>query len=165
VLKRFETTVGRALLSEILPQGLPFSALNRPLKKKVISRLINQSFRRCGLRATVIFADKLMQAGFRLATRGGISTAMNDMLVPSVTEEILAQAGAEVNEIDMQYSSVLVTAQELYNIVVDIWGKAGDKVGRSMMEQRSTEPVIDRHGNEVREESFSSIYMMADSGA
>ena len=165
VLKRFETTVGRALLSEILPQGLPFSSLNRPLKKKEISRLINQSFRRCGLRATVIFADKLMQAGFRLATRGGISIAMNDMLVPSVKEEILAQASAEVKEIDKQYSSGLVTAQERYNNVVDIWGKAGDKVGRSMMEQLSTEPVIDRHGNEVRQESFNSIYMMADSGA
>src|SRR3546814_514457 len=92
VLRRFETTVGRALLSEILPQGLPFSVLNRPLKKKEISRLINQSFRRCGLRATVIFADKLMQSGFRLATRGGISIAMSDMLIPSVKEDILAQA-------------------------------------------------------------------------
>src|SRR3546814_3655590 len=92
VLLRVETTVGRALLSEILPKGLPFSVLNRALKKKEISRLINQSFRRCGLRATVIFADKLMQSGFRLATRGGISIAMSDMLIPSVKEDILAQA-------------------------------------------------------------------------
>src|SRR5690554_484298 len=164
-LRRFETTVGRALLSEILPHGLPFSVLNRPLKKKEISRLINQSFRRCGLRATVIFADKLMQSGFRLATRGGISIAMSDMVVPSVKEEILAQAAREVKEIDKQYSSGLVTAQERYNNVVDIWGKAGDRVGKAMMEQLSTEPVIDRHGNEVRQESFNSIYMMADSGA
>src|SRR5690606_5297578 len=87
VLRRCETTVGRALLSEILPKGLPFSVLDRPLKKKEISRLINQSFRRCGLRATVIFADKLMQSGFRLATRGGISIAMSDMVVPTVKEE------------------------------------------------------------------------------
>lgn len=164
-LKRFETTVGRALLSEILPQGLPFSVLNRPLKKKEISRLINQSYRRCGLRATVIFADKLMQSGFSLATRGGISIAMDDMLVPSIKEEILNQAAAEVKEIDKQYSSGLVTAQERYNNVVDIWGKAGDKVGRAMMEQLATEPVVDRHGNETRQESFNSIYMMADSGA
>lgn len=165
ILKRFETTVGRALLSEILPNGLPFSVLNRPLKKKEISRLINQSFRRCGLRATVIFADKLMQSGFRLATRGGISIAMSDMLIPSVKEEILAQASKEVKEIDKQYSSGLVTSQERYNNVVDIWGKAGDKVGKAMMEQLSTEPVTDRHGEEVRQESFNSIYMMADSGA
>src|SRR3546814_5911712 len=97
------------------------------LKKKEISRLINQSFRRCGLRATVIFADKLMQSGFKLATRGGISIAMSDMLVPSVKEDILAQASAEVKEIDKQYSSGLVTSQERYNNVVDIWGKAGDR--------------------------------------
>ncbi len=164
-LKRVETTVGRALLSEILPKGLPFSVLNKPLKKKEISRLINQSFRRCGLRDTVIFADKLLQSGFRLATKAGISIAMGDMLIPKAKEEILAQASAEVKEIDNQYSSGLVTAQERYNNVVDIWGKAGDKVGKVMMEHLSTEPVVNRFGEEVRQESFNSIYMMADSGA
>jgi DNA-directed RNA polymerase subunit beta' len=153
------------LLSEILPRGLPFSVLNRALKKKEISRLINQSFRRCGLRDTVIFADKLMQAGFRLATRGGISIAMGDMLIPEVKGDILAEASREVKEIDKQYSSGLVTSQERYNNVVDIWGKAGDKVGKAMMEQLATEPVVDRHGDNVRQESFNSIYMMADSGA
>jgi DNA-directed RNA polymerase subunit beta' len=165
VLGRFETTAGRALLSEILPKGLPFSVLNRALKKKEISRLINQSFRRCGLRATVIFADKLMQSGFRLATRAGISIAMSDMLIPVAKEGILGQASKEVKEIDKQYSSGLVTAQERYNNVVDIWGKAGDKVGKAMMEQLATEPVVNRAGKEVRQESFNSIYMMADSGA
>ncbi|CAM4303852.1 DNA-directed RNA polymerase subunit beta' [Kerstersia similis] len=165
VLRRFQTTVGRALLSEILPKGLPFESLNRALKKKEISRLINQSFRRCGLRATVIFADKLMQSGFRLSTRAGISIAMGDMVIPDVKVKILDEASAEVKEIDKQYSSGLVTAQERYNNVVDIWGKAGDKVGKAMMEQLATEPVLDRHGKEVRQESFNSIYMMADSGA
>ena len=164
-LERFETTVGRALLSEIMPKGLPFELLNRALKKKEISRLINQSFRRCGLRATVIFADKLMQSGFRLATRGGISIAMGDMLIPQVKEDILAAATAEVREIDKQYSSGLVTSQERYNNVVDIWGKAGDKVGKAMMEKLATEPVVDRHGKDTLQESFNSIYMMADSGA
>src|SRR5690606_9320284 len=104
ITRRVETTVGRALLSEILPRGLSFDVLNKPLKKKEISRLINQSFRRCGLRDTVIFADKLMQAGFRLATRGGISIAMSDMLIPDVKEQILAEANREVKEIDKQYS-------------------------------------------------------------
>ena len=165
VIRRHETTVGRALLSEILPKGLPFTVLNKALKKKEISRLINQSFRRCGLRDTVIFADKLMQSGFRLATRGGISIAMGDMLIPSAKESILAEASREVKEIDKQYSSGLVTSQERYNNVVDIWGKAGDKVGKAMMEQLATEPVTNRHGEEVRQESFNSIYMMADSGA
>jgi DNA-directed RNA polymerase subunit beta' len=164
-VERVETTVGRALLSEIMPKGLPFALLNRALKKKEISRLINQSFRRCGLRATVIFADKLMQSGFRLATRGGISIAMGDMLIPPAKEDILAEATAEVKEIDKQYSSGLVTSQERYNNVVDIWGKAGDKVGKAMMEKLATEPVVDRHGNDTRQESFNSIYMMADSGA
>src|SRR5690554_3248614 len=162
---RVETTVGRALMSEILPKGLPFSALNITLKKKEISRLINMSFRRCGLRATVIFADKLMQTGFNLATQGGISIAMGDMLVPAVKEDILAAASNEVKEIDKQYSSGLVTSQERYNNVVDIWGKASDKVGKAMMEQLATEPVVNRAGEEVRQESFNSIYMMADSGA
>ena len=163
--KRFETTVGRALLSEILPHGLPFEQLNQTLKKKEISRLINQSFRRCGLRATVIFADKLMQSGFSLATRGGISIAMGDMLVPDAKVAILDKAANEVKEIDKQYSSGLVTSQERYNNVVDIWGKASDQVGKAMMEELATEPVVDRHGDKVRQESFNSIYMMADSGA
>ena len=165
VIRRHETTVGRAILSEILPKGLPFSVLNKPLKKKEISRLINQSFRRCGLRATVIFADQLMQSGFRLATRGGISICMDDMLIPEAKVGILEEASREVKEIDKQYSSGLVTSQERYNNVVDIWGKAGDRVGKAMMEQLATEPVIDRHGNPTRQESFNSIYMMADSGA
>ncbi|WP_370262757.1 DNA-directed RNA polymerase subunit beta' [Limnobacter sp.] len=162
---RYDTTVGRALLSEILPPGLPFSFIDRPLKKKEISRLINASFRRCGLRETVIFADKLMQTGFRLATRGGISIAMGDMVVPAQKHTIIAAAEAEVKEIQAQYTSGLVTQGERYNKVVDIWGRAGDQVGKAMMEQLATEPVIDRNGKEVRQESFNAIYMMADSGA
>src|SRR5690625_3462750 len=165
VPQRVETTVGRALLSEILPKGLPFSALNTTLKKKEISRLINMSFRRCGLRETVIFADQLMQQGFNLATQGGISIAMSDMLVPAEKQEILGAASDEVKEIDRQYSSGLVTSQERYNNVVDIWGKAGDRVGKAMMEQLATESVVNRQGEEVQQESFNSIYMMADSGA
>ncbi|HEY1059859.1 MAG TPA: DNA-directed RNA polymerase subunit beta' [Limnobacter sp.] len=162
---RYDTTVGRALLSEILPPGLPFSFIDRPLKKKEISRLINASFRRCGLRETVIFADKLMQFGFRMATRGGISIAMGDMVVPAQKQTIIAAAEAEVKEIQAQYTSGLVTQGERYNKVVDIWGRAGDQVGKAMMEQLATEPVIDRNGKEVRQESFNAIYMMADSGA
>jgi len=162
---RYETTVGRALLSEILPPGLPFSFIDRPLKKKEISRLINASFRRCGLRETVIFADKLMQFGFRMATRGGISIAMGDMVVPAQKQTIIAAAEAVVKEIQAQYTSGLVTQGERYNKVVDIWGRAGDQVGKAMMEQLATEPVIDRNGQEVRQESFNAIYMMADSGA
>jgi DNA-directed RNA polymerase subunit beta' len=162
---RANTTVGRAILSEILPHGLPFEFINKALKKKEISRLINASFRRCGLRDTVIFADQLMQNGFRLATRAGISIAIGDMLVPPQKTTLLAAAEHEVKEIEQQYTSGLVTQGERYNKVVDIWSKAGDEVGKAMMDQLRVQKVIDRHGNEVDQESFNAIYMMADSGA
>ena len=162
---RYETTVGRALLSEILPAGLPFEQLNKPLKKKEISRLINAGFRRCGLRETVIFADKLMQAGFTFATRAGISFGVNDMRIPTDKQKMIGEAEAEVQEIESQYTSGLVTFGERYNKVVDIWSRCGEKVGKVMMEQLGTEEVIDRHNKKVRQEAFNSIYMMADSGA
>ncbi len=162
---RYETTVGRALLSEVLPDGLPFPLINKALKKKEISRLINASFHRCGLRETVIFADKLMQTGFSLATRAGISIAVDDMLVPDQKEAIISSAEKEVKEIESQYTSGLVTQGERYNKVVDIWSRAGDHVAKAMMEQLGTEPVVDRKGKTVNQESFNSIYMMADSGA
>ncbi|HCE95028.1 MAG: DNA-directed RNA polymerase subunit beta' [Burkholderiales bacterium GWA2_64_37] len=160
-----ETTAGRALLSEILPKGLPFSNMNKALKKKEISRLINVSFRKCGLKETVVFADKLLQNGFRLATRAGISIAIDDMLVPPQKAGIIERSEKEVKEIEQQYVSGLVTSGERYNKVVDIWGKAGDEVSKVMMAQLSKQKVMDRHGNEVDQESFNSIYMMADSGA
>jgi len=160
-----DTTVGRALLSEILPKGLPFEVLNKALKKKEISRLINTSFRKCGLKETVVFADKLLQNGFRLATRAGISIAVDDMLVPKEKPAIIDRAENEVKEIAQQYASGLVTAGERYNKVVDIWGKAGDEISKVMMAQLAKQKTTDRHGKEVDQESFNSIYMMADSGA
>jgi len=163
--KLWETTAGRALLSEILPKGLPFSNLNKALKKKEISKLINVSFRKCGLKETVVFADKLLQNGFRLATKAGISICIDDMLVPVEKQGIIERAEKEVKEIAQQYTSGLVTSGERYNKVVDIWGKAGDEVSKVMMAQLSKETVTDRHGKQVTQESFNSIYMMADSGA
>ena len=163
--KLWETTAGRALLSEILPKGLPFANINKALKKKEISKLINVSFRKCGLKETVVFADKLLQYGFRLATKAGISICIEDMLVPTEKPGIIERAEKEVKEIAQQYTSGLVTTGERYNKVVDIWGKAGDEVSKVMMAQLSKEMVTDRHGNLVQQESFNSIYMMADSGA
>ena len=160
-----DTTVGRALLSEILPKGLPFSNINKALKKKEISKLINVSFRKCGLKETVVFADKLLQNGFRLATKAGISIAIDDMLVPAEKHGIIERSEKEVKEIEQQYVSGLVTAGERYNKVVDIWGKAGDEVSKVMMAQLAKQKTTDRHGNVVDQESFNSIYMMADSGA
>jgi DNA-directed RNA polymerase subunit beta' len=164
-ITRYDTTIGRALLSEILPPGLPFSYINKPLKKKEISRIINASFRRCGLRETVIFADKLMQAGYGLATRGGISFAADDMLVPEEKHRIIAEAESQVKEIEAQYTSGLVTQGERYNKVVDIWGRAGDDIAKAMMAQLGTMEVTDREGKPAKQDSFNSIFMMADSGA
>jgi DNA-directed RNA polymerase subunit beta' len=162
---RYETTAGRAILSEILPPGLPFSVLNKPLKKKEISKLINACFRRCGLRETVIFADKLLQAGFKHATRSGISICVDDMLVPTQKQAIMDAAEGEVKEIEKQYTSGLVTVGERYNKVVDIWGRAGDQVAKAMMDQLAVQQVKDRDDKMVNQESFNAIYMMADSGA
>ncbi|MFO1344754.1 MAG: DNA-directed RNA polymerase subunit beta' [Rhodocyclaceae bacterium] len=164
-ITRYQTTPGRALLSEILPKGLPFSVLDKPLKKKEISKLINVSFRRCGLKETVVFADKLMQNGYALATRAGISFCSDDMIVPAKKQEIIAEAEKEVKEIETQYTNGLVTQGERYNKVVDIWGRTGDQVAKVMMEQLGHEEVIDRHGKKVKQDSFNSIFMMADSGA
>ena len=171
-INRYNTTVGRALLSEILPPGLPYSYIDKALKKKEISRLINASFRKVGIRETVIFADKLMYTGYSYATKAGISISINDMLVPPEKEQLIAAADAEVKEIEDQYVSGLVTQGERYNKVVDIWGRAGDKVADAMMKQLREEDVKDADGNvvmkdgkAVRQESFNAIYMMADSGA
>ncbi|MCL2831176.1 MAG: DNA-directed RNA polymerase subunit beta' [Betaproteobacteria bacterium] len=164
-ITRYQTTAGRAVLSEILPKGMPFSAIDRTLKKKEISRLINISFRTCGLKDTVVFADRLMQQGYMLATRAGISFCSDDMQVPEKKHEIIAEAEREVKEIETQYTNGLVTYGERYNKVVDIWGRAGDQVAKVMMDQLGHEEVIDRHGKKAKQESFNSIYMMADSGA
>ena len=162
---RVETTAGRALLSKILPKGLPFKLIDRALKKKEISKLIDESFRRCGLKETVIFADKLMQNGYALATRAGISFCSDDMRVPAKKHEIIAAAESEVKEIETQYTNGLVTQGERYNKVVDIWGRTGDQVAKVMMEELGHEETIDRHGKKVKQDSFNSIFMMADSGA
>jgi DNA-directed RNA polymerase subunit beta' len=172
-VNRYETTVGRALLSQILPPGLPFTNITTALKKKEISRLINASFRQVGIRETVIFADKLMTTGYTYATKAGISISVNDMLVPKEKEILIAEADAEVREIHDQYVSGLVTQGERYNKVVDIWGRTGDKVADAMMKQLKEEKVIgadgkqvkDENGKPMMQESFNAIYMMADSGA
>jgi DNA-directed RNA polymerase subunit beta' len=161
----YDTTVGRALLFRILPEGVPFSLIDQPMKKKAISSLINEVYRRAGLKPTVIFADQLMYTGFRLATWSGASIGVNDFVIPEAKTEIVDAAEAEVKEIEDQFSSGLVTAGEKYNKVIDIWSKANDKVAKAMMVGISKETVIDREGNEVEQDSFNSVFIMADSGA
>ena len=172
-VNRYETTVGRALLSEILPHGLAFENINKSLKKKEISRLINVSFRKLGIKDTVILADQLMYTGYKFATKAGMSVTVHDMLVPAEKIDLISDADREVLEIENQYSSGLVTQGERYNKVVDIWGRAGDKIADAMMRQLKEEVVFgqdgkkvkDEKGNDLKQESFNAIYMMADSGA
>ncbi|MFT6665269.1 MAG: DNA-directed RNA polymerase subunit beta' [Porticoccus sp.] len=160
-----DTTVGRALLWGIVPEGLSFDLVNQPMTKKAISRIINRCYRDVGLKATVIFADQLMYTGFDFSTKSGVSIGVNDFTIPEAKGEIIARADAEVLEIESQFSSGLVTQGEKYNKVIDIWSRANDQVAKSMMDVISTEPVIDRDGVEVEQESFNSVYIMADSGA
>ena len=160
-----ETTVGRALLSEILPKGLSFDAINQDMTKKIISGTINMCYRTVGLKETVVFADQLMYTGFQYATRSGVSIGVDDMVVPQSKVKILATAEKEVKEIQEQYSSGLVTNGERYNKVVDIWSRTNDQVAKAMMEKLGTDEVNDSKGNKVRQKSFNSIFMMADSGA
>jgi DNA-directed RNA polymerase subunit beta' len=160
-----ETTVGRALLSELLPAGMPFDLVNRVMDKKSISRLINGAYRSVGLKDTVVFADRLMYTGFAYATRAGVSIGVDDMEVPPEKRQILEQAEITVKEIESQYASGLVTNGERYNKVVDVWSTTNEQVAKAMMDRLGTDLVQDIEGKEVRQQSFNSIYMMADSGA
>lgn len=164
-LQLVESTVGRALLSELLPSGLPFALINQTLTKKSISRLINQCYRQVGLKETVIFADQLMYFGFRYATISGCSVGIDDLVVPQAKIGIVQCAEDEVKEIESQYGSGLVTHGERYNKVIDIWSRANDQITKAMMDSLSTETVQDAQGKVVNQESFNAIYIMADSGA
>ena len=160
-----DTTVGRAMLSMIMPKGLPFELINRAMGKKQISSLINESYRLLGLKDSVIFADQLMYTGFSFAALSGASVGIDDMVIPQEKYDLIEAAEAEVEEIQEQFQSGLVTAGERYNKVIDIWAAANEKVAKAMMENLSTETVINRDGEEETQDSFNSIFMMADSGA
>jgi len=161
----YETTTGRALLSELLPDGMGFDALNRTMKKKTISETINLCYRTVGMKETVIFADQLMYTGFRNAALAGISIGVDDMVVPDEKHNIVDEAESEVKQIQEQYSSGLLTEGERYNKVVDIWTRTSETIANKMMDNLGSDEVVDAEGNTVDQESFNSIYMMADSGA
>jgi DNA-directed RNA polymerase subunit beta' len=165
VSRLFKTTVGRALLSEILPRGLSYDLINQDMTKKAISGVINACYRELGLKKTVVFADQLMYTGFRYATMAGVSIGVNDMVVPDEKVDILSAAETEVKEIQDQYASGLVTNGERYNKVVDIWSHTNDRVAKAMMEKLGTDDVTAADGTTVSQKSFNSIFMMADSGA
>jgi len=163
--RRVSTTVGRVLIWEIVPEGMPFDVVNCDMTKKNISRLINYSYRYLGNKDTVVLADQLMYLGFRYATISGVSFGIEDMAIPAKKVDIITAAEAEVTEIQSQYASGLVTDGERYNKVVDIWSHANDQVAKVMMEGLGEEAVVDAEGNSVKQKSFNSIFMMAESGA
>jgi DNA-directed RNA polymerase subunit beta' len=173
--KIYNTTVGRVILREILPEGLPFDLINGTMTKKEIRKLIAQSYRKCGIKSTVIFADQLKNLGYRYATQAGISICIQDMVIPSRKSAILGQSQAEVNQVEEQYQEGLITEGEKYNKVVDIWAKATDEIAAEMMAEMAREVIsVEEPDPEkpdqtiLRQEevaSFNPVFMMADSGA
>ena len=164
-LRRVETTVGRALLSETLPAGLPFALIDRDMTKAAISNAINACYRQLGLKDTVVFCDRLMYTGFHYSTVASISFGVDDMAVPAEKGTILAEAEQAVAVIEEQYERGLLTHDERRNKMVDRWSQANDEVAQKMMDRLEHEEVTDREGNAATQASFNSIYMMSDSGA
>ena len=160
-----ETTTGRIILSEILPESLPFDLVNRIMTKKELRKLINESYRRVGTKATVILADRLKDIGYKYATLSGISISMKDMTIPSSKEMIISKAEKDVKKIDDQYTSGLITDGEKYNKVVDIWAQSTEDVATEMMKEMAVEEVVGPGKKKKSVSSFNAIYMMSDSGA
>ena len=160
-----DTTIGRVLLWDIVPDGLPFEMINQAMKKRSISALLNACYRRVGLKETVVFADRMMYLGFQYATVSGASIGVNDLVIPDEKVRIIDEAYDEVREIENQFASGLVTQGEKYNKVIDIWSRANEILAKRMMDNLKTDKVINSEGKQVDQESFNSVYMMADSGA
>jgi DNA-directed RNA polymerase subunit beta' len=160
-----ETTTGRVILFEILPENLPFSQINKVMNKKELRSLINECYRREGIKATVILSDRLKDLGYKYATKSGISISINDMTIPSRKSEIISSAEEEVRKIDNQYKSGLITDGEKYNKAIDIWAQSTEKISSEMMNEMGVEELTDQDGKKTKTDSFNSIYMMSDSGS
>ena len=160
-----ETTVGRVLVYEIVPEGISFDEVNKTMVNKDMSRLINLCYRRVGLKETVIFADQLMYMGYQYSTRSGASIGVEDFVIPAEKADIINRSENEIREIESQFASGLVTQGEKYNKVIDIWTRASDQVSNAMMDTLSTETVVNREGEEEAQSSFNSVWMYSDSGA
>lgn len=174
--KKVVTTAGRALVQSVVPEEVPFELVNRPLDKKSLARLLEAAFKHAGQKKTVLMADRLKNMGFEYATKFGASIAMKDMVIPSTKADLLEKAKNEVKEIEKQYAEGIITDGERYNKVIDIWTSLSDKVSQDMMANLGVQEFHprpdsklnafeDRNGKPVRDKSFNSIFMMADSGA
>lgn len=160
-----DTTVGRILLYEVVPDEIPFEFVNKVMNKKELSALVDYSYRACGAKTTVILADRLKDLGFRYATTSGLSIAIDDMIIPEGKTDIVNRATEEVLEIQKQYMDGLITDGERYNKVIDIWAHATERVAEEMLRDIATDEVVGPSGEKIQMESFNPIYMMADSGA
>jgi DNA-directed RNA polymerase subunit beta' len=160
-----ETTVGRILLREIVPEDIPFEIINQVMDKKALGELIDQAYRRLGNKATVILADRLRTLGYQHATRAGVSISIDDMQIPTDKERFIAAATEQVNEIRQQYEEGLITDGERYNKVIDIWAQATEQIAGQMLDRLGTDVVEGEDGKSLHVPSFNPIYMMADSGA
>ncbi len=160
-----DTTVGRALIYEIVPDGIAYEQINKTMGNKDISRLINLCYRTVGLKDTVVFCDQLMYMGYDYSTRSGASIGVEDFVIPDEKAMIIAEAEDEIREIESQFASGLVTQGEKYNKVIDIWTRANDMVGAAMMDTLSKETVKNREGEDEEQTSFNSVWMYSDSGA
>ncbi|MEE4352759.1 MAG: DNA-directed RNA polymerase subunit beta' [Desulfatiglans sp.] len=160
-----ETTTGRVLFYDILPESLPFALINKTMSKKDLRALINESYRGAGIKATVILSDRLKNIGYKYATQSGISISMKDMIIPSNKEKIIQSAEREVKKIHGQYTSGLITDGEKYNKVVDIWAQSTEDVASEMMKEMAVEEIEGPKNEKVRAKSLNPIFMMSDSGA
>ena len=160
-----ETTVGRILIWRITPVEVGFNNINNVLNKKSVSKLVDISYRKAGLKKTVIFADQLMYLGFDFSTRSGSSIGVNDFVIPEEKAKIIDTSEKEVKAIEKQFDSGLVTRGERYNKVIDIWSRANEQVAKAMMEKISTESASTPDGETVDQSSFNSVFIYADSGA
>jgi len=163
--RRVETTSGRILLLEILPEELPFDKVNKVMTRKELVNLIGECYRKAGMKKTVVLADQLKDLGYKYATSSGLSICISDMVIPARKEGIIRRAREEVSLIETQYSDGLITEGEKYNKVVDIWTRASDEVAAEMMNEISAEVQVDEKGHQTSVASFNPIFMMADSGA
>ncbi|MBU0485122.1 MAG: DNA-directed RNA polymerase subunit beta' [Proteobacteria bacterium] len=159
------TTAGRIIVGELLPDTVPFSMVNKVLTKKELANLIDHTYRHAGSKSTVILADRLKDLGYEFSTRAGISISINDMMIPVSKDDILSKSEGDVLDVEKQYNDGLITDGEKYNKVVDIWSRATDKVATEMMKEMSIDYVRDHNNKVVETPSFNSIFIMADSGA
>ncbi len=164
-LKRVETTCGRVLLAETIPPQLGFETVNRVMKKGELKNLISKCFRVCGIKDTVLLADRLKDFGYQFATKAGISLCISNMIIPGRKNEIINVSQTEINEVERQYKDGLITEGEKYNKVVDIWTRASDEVAAEMMSEIQTTKLDGKSEEFQGPAGFNPIFMMADSGA